>query len=1230
MNIFERMNLTYKLNNRISKFNESNLEYLDLNQFYELLSNLNEKQILALYKNKKIQEILNRPLYSKEYEKLSDNSKKVKERIDLILVKNNKKDIQATDMNILEIWEDYLLKNPNNIIYFQNSLTDELKNTLLKVLKENPNFIYQYRNNDNDIISEAFNNENIEIKLPNNNKLHVFDYNTTFYDNANFFKQYIIKYGKDFNNPIHQSVWNKLKNHLYLENFELLDEIFNNDKITNTFIQNLYTEEEYTKILDNCLLKNIKSTTFKRLAEIYGPQQFSYCLRDEMVEIFKELYFIDKNFLINNQDYVPDSIKRLLENKADFLSAYNASKEQSEFTKFCVAINYDFDLKDLQYSTHLGKHDIVIEKCLKDNKLEAIFYYRGSNIELYKMALQNDITLDNKLDYSESQIGFLKYMLKHSNTLNKLQEYGRNLDLIELLFDKNGAKKEFYEYLFLNKRWDILYDIGLEEIKNNFSEKHFIVLNDFQNINTVTLKEMYQTFIIENINNIEPEKITEVKEVLLKLDKTNSSEMARFKDSLAEQLLKLDNPMIKFNEVEQIFIKNNLPTIGKLFSVFKILHPEFSGFNFESKEMSPILQGSNNRKKEIIIFSDLIKCAFGSNNKSVKDYLSNIEQGSDIFNRIKNGETLDNLTDKDKKELIIFRNHLITLYNNSLIDKQNKQEFIITNNVVEDIIKLLYLISPNKTLEYNIKDRLIKMFCHFAGFDTFETAKNYIEQKTKLADQLGRITAEKEFSLEEGDFIKGIGDIKYLNNILQNGSVAKEYLGSSSSSDATPLDTDLSRIMKCGTTIEESISFTEASNYGPIYFVLKNRNNRFVETRQSPLLETKAYDLKKDASKLELFYTGAIGNGHYGIRTGFASSEIDCILCKEYDKRIGIEIVKNGFYIPVFDTNKNLVFSPQDYDYLRSKMNGMTYYGNNEYIFSNKLYSPGVEQILEKLENNYEEVERKRFAINQHIEKVIRSHGLKLKTFIDGDLSEGVVELIDTGSTGRHTNKPGDGDFDFMMRLDKSIISEPQKLTMLKTALENSFVNVENKTKTATGDFRFKGVMIEGLNVPVDIDITFDQKTNKVSYSTDMGLQDRLDLIREKYSDKYNLVIANILLAKSILKEAEVYKPNRGEIPQGGLGGVGIENWILQNGGSFETACEEFLSYAEGKTFEEFKNSYQIWDFGENHISAARGDYLHDNFIARNMSEEGYTKMVAALKAYLHNKNIVEDENYTK
>ena len=71
-------------------------------------------------------------------------------------------------------------------------------------------------------------------------------------------------------------------------------------------------------------------------------------------------------------------------------------------------------------------------------------------------------------------------------------------------------------------------------------------------------------------------------------------------------------------------------------------------------------------------------------------------------------------------------------------------------------------------------------------------------------------------------------------------------------------------------------------------------------------------------------------------------------------------------------------------------------------------------------------------------------------------------------------------------------------------------------------------------------------------------------------------MIANIYLTKTILKEAKVYKkssspePKNGEKDtRGGLGAVGIENWILQNGGSFEKA-----NRANGKSGKECGDFY--------------------------------------------------------
>ena len=64
-------------------------------------------------------------------------------------------------------------------------------------------------------------------------------------------------------------------------------------------------------------------------------------------------------------------------------------------------------------------------------------------------------------------------------------------------------------------------------------------------------------------------------------------------------------------------------------------------------------------------------------------------------------------------------------------------------------------------------------------------------------------------------------------------------------------------------------------------------------------------------------------------------------------------------------------------------------------------------------------------------------------------------------------------------------------------------------------------------------------------------------------------------------------------------------------------AARSGLDAATGKSFEEFKNIYYIWDFGENHMAERRGQYSHDNFVSNNMSQSGYNRMVQVLNEFV-------------
>ena len=853
-------------------------------------------------------------------------------------------------------------------------------------------------------------------------------------------------------------------------------------------------------------------------------------------------------------------------------------------------------LRELELIEGYTKDDILnaMDKSLYEGIIKQGFKYDEKMSGHFKGNYPS-LFLDDKVDQAIKD--------KFYNREFTIQDFNDNPDLIDIFGDTNIICG-FDE----NISWLIPIIQGENNKRNNLIRLK--VLTEYYKIQDYSLRAIFREYIESYKDNINLETLSSICEVLTRLSVSNSTEMYTFRKELAHQILSTDNPIESLNKVEAVFVKNSIPTVGKAYSCFEILHPDFKDFIMTGGTISPTLQESSNKKRKYIIFNDLLKASFGSNNRSINKYIDSVDKGYKLYSRVKEENiAFEDLSYEEQELLKQFRRTINTLYDRTLKGRTQNDGNIYTDDVIADI-RLLETKLAEHEGEYNLADRVVRMFCGGTGLDTIEEAQKYVHHKVSTADKRNRQAASSPMELQKGDLIKGINDIKYLRNILQNGSVAKEFLGSSASSDATPLDTDVSMIMIDSGTTKEMIDSTAASGYGNIWLVLKG-DDRFKITRDSEPDHNTEYD----PTKLELFLTGVLGGGHYGIRTGFASSEVDYIVMEKYDTRVGLEIALNGFYIPVADKEGKIVFTPEDYDKLRSKMAGLKYYDEPSYVFSENLVSEEITAIANQIEASNRETSHKREIINKAIKAALDELGLSLKTQIDGDLTEKYVELIDTGSTGRGTNKPGDGDFDFMMRIDRAIMDNPEKLKALKDSIVKH-LGVEGKTGLiSTGDFRMKDVTLE--DITVDIDITFTVKTDSVLYSTDMALQDRLETIKAQDKEKYNYVVANILEAKRVLKAANAYKPNRGETPQGGLGGVGIENWILQHGGSFYDAAKSFVAAAEGKSFEDFLHTYEVWDFGDNHLAEKRGQPPHDEFVANNMSREGFIKMTNALKEYL-------------
>ena len=838
---------------------------------------------------------------------------------------------------------------------------------------------------------------------------------------------------------------------------------------------------------------------------------------------------------------------------------------------------------------------------------------------------------------SETKQKYLDYFYKSSSTSGSLKLMTGDFEWVYYINPKSQQSISLLEDIMLNtdfSRNDTYFLSilsGMKEKINTFDFTDSRIQTILDTVNSLELdndtKKIIANFLGSKVEELNQQLIGDTVALTQSILETNSLEMKKYTTSILQEAFKTDNPHLVVERIKNIFEKNNLPIVGKLYKCFEVLHPNFAGYDFNGNRLSPILKESRNMRRRVTVFSDLIKASFGSNNRSVNNYLNNIEFGQRIFEQIKNGSfNIESLSENEINELKTFRNHLITMYENTLVGKYDGGLMMTTNDYAADIMNLANLLSPNGTLDYNLGDRLVDMFCGFADIKTVAQAKEYIASKVESAERRNIEASRGEITIEEGDLVKGIGDIRYLGDILQNGSIARDYLGASAGTDLTPLDTDLSMIGTKLSSIRDKVQSTAASTYGPIFFILKN-DSRFETTRT---IDGNT-NVMHDPSKIELFFTGAISNDHYGIRTGFASSEINYILMSRFDPKVGLEIAKNGFYIPVIDMDGKVTFTYEDYIELRQKMSGLDYYGNSEYTISNSLLSEKVAETERRVSQSIAETRSNVETVSTGIRNALQEAGIS--TVIEGynaDLSTDCAEIYSTGSTSRGTNVPGDSDFDYLVKVDRDIYFNQEKLEQLKTKLK------ENLGLTDGPGGKVVGEITNANGEVLDVEVSFCPRTDRVEFSTDVALAAKLDAIKAQFPDQYEEILANIVTAKEVLKAAHAYKSEKSGTGEGGLGGIGIENWILQHGGSFHDAAVDFLRVADECTsFEEFKDKYQVFDLGENHYSDKTGAYPHENFVYEKGSEggllkmtpSGYERMKTALREYLDSEQIINNNN---
>ena len=721
-------------------------------------------------------------------------------------------------------------------------------------------------------------------------------------------------------------------------------------------------------------------------------------------------------------------------------------------------------------------------------------------------------------------------------------------------------------------------------------------------------------------------------------DNSYSSDVQAVKSYLIMDILNTNNPEEVVKKVNTIFMESDLPIISKIFQVFKYIYSAniFNKKLEEHKCASPYLQSCNTYEKKVsTIYKDLMNIMIKSGESSLKEFIKSIIYCRQILYDFENWQVLD---DEWYKQLLSLFEKAATL---STVNTNLVRNYEISRpywTIDTETFKELYN-NLKKFLLLRESDSLYTFFlnlCKKLWYNTLEDIINDMEESQEKANNNWIsvfISAQQwqAFDPSINYFLKWI-NLEPLWEILDRWVTSTEYLWwwewthDTVSSNRTPFDTD-------GVIVnwENIFQIAEMHWYGDLAIII-NTDKPWIHNTDKGL---QWYE----PGKYEIFKNHDIDN-YYWIRTGIASTEFEAFVYKpskinlEEVQRIKYLIAKKWFYIPVFDLEGNLLFSPHEYSKLRQSFSFSDKYQWCDIQQKDWNYVSAIQcDKINKWDKTFEDfmIEQKNLSIlnrsinNEAIAKlvfdIIKSI-LESELWIKCNQNKNLLwaELHDSGSTWRWTEIPSnDIDLDFTLllnsedyeKLDKiqNIIHE--KIWTLQSSdhstIDGNWLQIKSNINSLWKEF--------GYEKWIRFDLLILKKTKSYLYPSNVAMWDRLSRVEKLYGkDTLDFVKQNIIIMKKLLKSQWKYKNT-----EWWMGWIGVENRIMQHHWNFIEALEAFeqvayrWKYEEDKSnipFDEFKNLYGIWDCWQNFK-----DNNNDNYILK-MNEAWYNWILNIIKTY--------------
>ena len=233
---------------------------------------------------------------------------------------------------------------------------------------------------------------------------------------------------------------------------------------------------------------------------------------------------------------------------------------------------------------------------------------------------------------------------------------------------------------------------------------------------------------------------------------------------------------------------------------------------------------------------------------------------------------------------------------------KEKRAIANLDNLTDDEVSQLESIEFTK-----LKGIYKKMVFGFLLSETIRLSRD--PESRKNADKRNREFAKERLELKPGMYLHG-SNIGMINSVLLSGNLPREALGEGASTDAYPFHVDFTRLLPDylqEKPFREAIEGSLSAGYGDILYLYR----RDESSQWQVGIE---YSAEGDGSK----------NYHALMLAGMPSTEISAIILKSPENTLEIAkktVVENGFYIPIYDIEGNLLFAPEDFDAIYKDLN---------------------------------------------------------------------------------------------------------------------------------------------------------------------------------------------------------------------------------------------------------------------------------------------------------------------